>query len=117
MPGKCFTSDFCLQTSVSTFYLKVGSHLPRLVLNLLCSSTGLELSSEYLWLQTYAPVVFFILTGGGKVMLGSIDTVFLLLQQSTLKDNLRKERGVSFDSGVRGHSPSQGEGLAGVLGG
>lgn len=50
-------------------------------------------------------------------MLGAIDTVFLLLQQNTLKDNLRKERGLSFDSGLRGHSPSQGEGLAGVLGG
>lgn len=48
-------------------------------------------------------------------MLGAIDTVFLLPQQDTLKDNLRKERGVSFDSGLRGHSTSHGEGLAGVL--
>lgn len=117
MPGKCFTSDFHIKAFVSAFYLEVGSHLHRLVLSLLCSSTGLKLSSEQLRLQTYAPAVFFFLTGGGKVMLGAIDTVFLLLQQSTLEDNLRKERGLSFGSGLRGHSPSQGEGLAGVLGG
>lgn len=46
MPGKCFTSDFHIKAFVSAFYLEVGSHLHRLVLSLLCSSTGLELSSE-----------------------------------------------------------------------